>query len=379
MKQYDYIFLGAGCASLSLLVHLQEAGLLRDKTVLVIDQAEKTSNDRTWCFWEKEKGLFESTVYRQWEQLWFHAPGFSKRLSIDPYRYKMIRSAAFYQYCRDRLAGNEVQFLQASVSAASFDGQILHCTLDGVETSFRSGTVFNSFPPLAHPRESKSIDWLQHFKGWMVHTASPVFHPGEAVLMDFRVSQSAGTCFVYVLPVDAQRALVEYTLFSGQLLPPAAYDEGLRQYLQSCWPGVHFEVEETEFGVIPMTTRRFPWYADGMYQIGTAGGQTKASSGYTFQFIQKQNAAIVKALEGEGLRPGKPIGAAPPRFRFYDKVLLTVLDRGYCDGSTVFTRLFQRNDPQRIFSFLDNVSSIPEDLALISSLPVWPFLKAAIR
>ena len=32
------------------------------------------------------------------------------------------------------------------------------------------------------------------------------------------------------------------------------------------------------------------------WQIGTAGGQTKASSGYTFQFIQKQSQQIVDYL-----------------------------------------------------------------------------------
>ena len=37
-----------------------------------------------------------------------------------------------------------------------------------------------------------------------------------------------------------------------------------------------------------------------MYFIGTAGGQTKASTGYTFRFIQKQADKIVEELISNG-------------------------------------------------------------------------------
>ena len=50
----------------------------------------------------------------------------------------------------------------------------------------------------------------------------------------------------------------------------------------------NYTIVEEEFGVIPMTNTNFPFFKDGMYYIGTAGGQTKASTGYTFRFIQKQ-------------------------------------------------------------------------------------------
>ena len=53
---------------------------------------------------------------------------------------------------------------------------------------------------------------------------------------------------------------------------------------------------EEEFGIIPMTNADFPFFKNGMYYIGTAGGQTKASTGYTFRFIQKQADAIVEQL-----------------------------------------------------------------------------------
>lgn len=379
MDQYDYIFLGAGCASLSLLTRMQQGGLLDRRRVLVIDQSAKTSNDRTWCFWEKKPGFFEPVLHKQWEQIWFHSPGFSNKFSVSPYRYKMIRSAAFYDYCRKQLSNSGVEFLTATVTEPMAVNGQFQCKLNDAAAVFGATTVFNSLPPEKKPADKKSIDWLQHFKGWLVKTATPVFNPNEAVLMDFRVNQSNGACFVYVLPLDDCHALVEYTLFSGALLEQAAYDDGLFQYMQSHWPGVAFTVEETEFGIIPMTTRDFPWFENGIFQIGTAGGQTKASSGYTFQFIQKQSAAITTALQQGALNPRLPLGRPSSRFRFYDKVLLTVLEQNYLDGSRVFSQLFEKNPPARIFSFLDNETSFPQELALISSLPTIPFLKAAWR
>jgi lycopene beta-cyclase len=114
-----------------------------------------------------------------------------------------------------------------------------------------------------------------------------------------------------------------------------------------------------------------------MYQIGTAGGQTKASSGYTFQFIQKRSDLIARALiEGRSLYQ---LPSDSSRFLFYDRVLLEVLAKGLWPGDRVFARLFARNPVQRVFAFLDNETSLMDELKLISSLPKLPFMQAAGR
>ena len=51
--RYDMIFLGGGCAALSLLVRLLNSGQFSGYRFLVIDRDRKTANDRTWCFWER--------------------------------------------------------------------------------------------------------------------------------------------------------------------------------------------------------------------------------------------------------------------------------------------------------------------------------------
>jgi lycopene beta-cyclase len=225
-------------------------------------------------------------------------------------------------------------------------------------------------------KDPKATHLLQHFKGRVIETEADFFDPGKATFMDFRVDQGHGTTFAYVLPVTKRRALVEYTLFTEKLLSEREYDQGLDEYLHSFLKVGSHKVVEEEFGVIPMTGQAFPFYRNGVYQIGTAGGQTKASSGFTFQFIQKRSDLIMRALlEGKSLMS---LSSDSARFMFYDRVLLDVLSKGYWPGNRVFSRLFARNPVQRVLAFLDNESSLAEELKLISSLPTGPFLRAAM-
>ena len=95
---YDYIIAGAGCAGLSLAVHMIQSGHFNNRKILIIDKEDKQKNDRTWCFWETEPGLFEAIVHRQWKSAWFYGEGFSQLMELSPYQYKLIRGIDFYNY-----------------------------------------------------------------------------------------------------------------------------------------------------------------------------------------------------------------------------------------------------------------------------------------
>jgi lycopene beta-cyclase len=180
-----------------------------------------------------------------------------------------------------------------------------------------------------------------------------------------------------LLPFSAHSALVEYTLFTRDLLNREDYDRELHDYVRDFCRVQGFRVLEEEFGIIPMTNEHFRFFRDGMYHIGTAGGQTKASSGYTFQFIQKQARQIVDSLvSGQSL---DRIAATPKRFRFYDNTLLRILYHDKLPGEKIFSLLFRRNKVQKVLRFLDNESTLADELKIISSLPTWPFLKAALH
>jgi len=353
------------------------SGKFADKKILLIDKEQKNKNDRTWCFWETHPGFFEDIVYKKWDTISFLSDDFSTTTNINPYQYKMIRGIDFYNYCFDEIKKHPgIEILNGSLSAGNFYKEGVTINVDDQTLYLDSTTVFNSITNLEN-KQAGEIKLLQHFKGWVVESAKPLFDPGIASIMDFRVHQGHGTTFAYVLPFSETKALVEYTLFTKTLLEYQQYDVELKKYLSEILKLEEYIVLDTEFGVIPMTNRKFEFQNNGVFNIGTAGGQTKASSGYTFQFIQKQSQIIVDSLiKGGSLRQ---IPSTPKRFRFYDNTLLDILYQSKLPGKDIFSRMFARNDAVQVLKFLDNESTLIEELKIISTLPTFPFLKAAIK
>jgi lycopene beta-cyclase len=343
------------------------------KRILLIDREQKLHNDRTWCYWEADTGFFEGIVTKQWDELSFYSNDYSSPLSMAPYKYKMIRGIDFYNYClRTVQQYANVTLLYDEVLA--FSGKMVQLKNTAIDCT--NTVVFSSlYIPVEKQKGRHYL--LQHFKGWMVETEDPVFDIKKATLMDFRVSQQHGASFVYVMPLTASKALVEYTLFTGSLLQQEEYDTALKNYLQHYLNIGTYKVTETEFGVIPMTSAAMPAMKDGVYLIGTAGGQTKASTGYTFQFIQKQATAIAANLAA-GKAPFAVKSLASRRFRIYDNTLLRILANKKISGDEIFVRLFKKNKASAIFKFLDNETSFAAELNIMTTVPQWMFIKAAI-
>jgi lycopene beta-cyclase len=369
LNRFHIIIAGAGCAGLSLLTRLLQTGRFSNQKILLVDKAPKLANDRTWCFWEKGEGFFEPVVYKSWDKLWFHAPGYSELHDIAPYRYKMIRSADFYRHCFDII----VQHANVTIEYGKIE-KIQDDTLTMNGHVFTADHIFNSIVFEKPVLKKNQYYLLQHFKGWVIETAKPVFEPEKATLMDFRVAQQPATTFVYVMPFSETKALVEYTVFSEKILDD--YDAALHDYINR-FIGIEYRITDTEFGVIPMTN--FPFRrADGaVINIGTAGGQTKASSGYTFQFIQKQSQQLVNNLVKRG-RPF-PVPTDGRRFRWYDSTLLNILYHNKFPGAEIFTRLFKNNKAADILKFLDNETNVIEEMMIIRVLPKKLFTTAALQ
>jgi lycopene beta-cyclase len=373
MTDFDYIIAGGGAAGLSLAYHLDMVGL-GERRVLLVDPVRKEQNDRTWCFWEVGSGPFEAIVAHKWEHLWFYGDHDARRLAIAPYNYKLIQGGDFYRFMDRHLAVRpSVTRLQGRVEAFVEHADGVEVRVDG--QVYRASWAFNSIPALS-PTRAGHAAWLQHFKGWVVSTPAPVFDTGAATFMDFRVDQGEHVRFVYVLPYDAQTALIEDTYFSPAVLPEEVYDEGLRRYIGEQLGLERYTVGHVEYGVIPMTDAPFSMrHSPHVMNIGTAGGMTKASTGYTFQRIQRQSRRIAEQLR----KSGQPFyrEAGVNRHALMDSVLLNVLDNGREHGKTFFQQLFSRNNPQRVLRFLDEESSLLDDLAMMGTVNVPAFMTAA--
>ncbi len=398
---YNYIFTGAGAAGLSLLTRMLHSGKFRDKKILVIEQSSKTANDRTWCFWERGKNFFEDIVSYRYSNLWFYSEGYAAMNDISPYQYKLLKGIDFYNYCLEIIRNSpNVEWVEAKVdridsmeaqldttmfgddSAEASEDQpqavLPYALVTAGELHYTADYVFNSII-FEKPQLNDDQYWLlQHFKGWVIETEKDVFDVEAATLMDFRVSQQHGTTFVYVIPFASNKALVEYTLFTPSLLEQQQYDDALKNYIAKYLKVDQYKIEDEEFGVIPMTNYPFEKFRNRIVNIGTAGGHTKASTGYTFQFVQRECTKIIDALDKTGT-PYYEDAIALKRFNFYDSTLLNILYHNKLEGSKIFSELFRRNPMTDVLQFLDNDTTILQELKLISVLPKGVFAKAALE
>tara|TARA_B110000503_G_scaffold93005_1_gene140286 strand:+ start:82484 stop:83620 length:1137 start_codon:yes stop_codon:yes gene_type:complete len=375
--KYDYIIAGSGCAGLSLLYKILQTPSLQNKSILVIDKDQKKSNDRTWCFWEKNPGPFESIVYAKWSKLEFLSTDFKKELNLETYTYKMIQGIDFYNFVINYAKKfKNVSFIKETIN--SIDNINKKAILKTTKNRYTANYIFNS-TNLFNPKINEQNSLLQHFKGWVIKTEKPVFNPEIGILMDFRVSQENGATFMYVLPTSTTEALVEYTLFSPRVLDKEVYTLELKKYIKEELEIDNYTIIHQESGVIPMSLEKFEQNPKlNVINIGTSGGYTKASSGYTFQFIQKNITEIINNLV-EGNNIIQQTSFKNKYYQWTDRTLIDVLLSNKLTGKDVFTKMFQKVPVEKVLAFLGNESSFLEDFKVFTSFPVKPFLTSGIR
>jgi lycopene beta-cyclase len=372
MLHYDYIFTGTGLAALLTVREMLQNPFYQDKRILLLDADAKKTNDRTWCFWDS-KGWFASIQKQSWNTALFADAQFERRFNLAPYSYRMIRGLDFYQSVMEEIQTYpNIKFIQEKV--IRYHELNNQCVVTTETGNYTSNYVINSiFTPEAVLAQKKFPLVHQHFVGWMVKTTSPVFTPDCVTFMDFSVPQNTNTRFMYVLPIAENEALVEFTLFSANLLQREAYEYEIKAYLDRL--GVtDYTITETEQGNIPMTCYPF-WKhnTERILHIGSAGGWTKASTGYTFKNAVKKSQSLAQFLtQNSDMRKFHRIN----RFWLYDLLLIDILFHKNEVGSSIFARMFRKGKVAPIFKFLDEESTLLEDLTIILRCPKRLFLKA---
>jgi len=377
MKHYHYIFAGAGLATLMTVYKMAASGAFKNKTILLIDPDTKKANDRTWCFWQKGPCNWDGIVNRKWNTALFADHEKKTDLDLGTYRYNMIRGIDFYDLVfAEFQKHSNIAFVNQKVIDFADSGT--HVLVKTDTENYTCNRLFNSIYNAALPQSQTKYPLLQqHFIGWHVKTDKPVFNPAQPSFMDFSIPQQGNTRFMYVLPFSENEALVEYTLFSKELLPQEDYENAIKQYLADL--GVTtYTIEDTEQGSIPMTCYPF-WKQNtrNVLHIGSAGGWTKASTGYTFRNADKVSGRLVDFLriEENDLRHFHKKN----RFWFYDLLLLDILAEKNHKGAEIFSAMFRSGRAAPIFKFLDEETTLAEDLNVIWQCPKGLFLNALFR
>lgn len=373
MKKYTFIFAGAGLSSLMTVYEMIQSGLFSEQKILLIDANSKKTNDRTWSFWEKSTGDFDDILIQKYESATFKSNRYSRKLDLQPYIYKTVRGIDFYKKVFDLINQQpNIEFLEAKISTFSE-------SKEGVEVqtsagNFHTEKLFNSiYNPNLVASQTKFPLVQQHFIGWFIKTKEAVFTPETATFMDFSINQKETTRFMYLLPTSKTEALLEYTLFSPNLLKKEEYEAGIVNYIKDL--GIsEYEIVEKEQGNIPMTCYSFWKYnSQNVLNIGSAGGWTKASTGYTFKNTTKKSKSVVHFLQNHSdFRKFHKTD----KFWFYDLLLIDILFHRNEVGSKIFASMFKTAKASLIFKFLDEETSFWEDLKVIWQCPKMPFLQA---
>jgi len=380
INHYDFIIAGAGASGLSLLWQMLNSSL-KKKRILVVDQKKSARHDKTWCFWDLDQFPFTDLIQSSWNTLRVISADTScLKEKPKTCQYHSLRSNRLQEFVIQYANSfKNVKFVEQTVSSISLSGN--HAVLKTEYEEFSAEYIFQSvFKPSDHQSAKVDIALKQHFKGWEIETKKNIFNPDIATLMDFDIDRQNGFSFFYQLPVSENRCLIEYTLFTENILFDKEYDAAISRYISDKF-GLHlsdYEILRTEFGVIPMEDRRYSsWYNRKTLNIGTTGGWTKPSTGYTFSRIQRRCRNIVKSLE-KGERP-EFLNSSAYRFRVYDMLILYLI-KNYPDTSVnIFVTLFKTSGFDKILTFLDEKTTFIEELGIFKKLSYKPFFLAIYK
>ena len=351
MKEFDYVIIGGGCSGLSLAYELEIHQKLKNKTLAIIEPREEYKRDKTWSFWKVFNHNFEDCVKKSWNNFTINSVGQTKYVECKATPYQTIDSGMFYQKIISKLKLNKnVSFFKK---------------ID--EINQNNSIIFNS---VNETKETSENLW-QHFYGVEIETRKDFFDEEIFNLMDFDCDQRNRIHFFYTLPFTKKNALIETTWIS-ELKNNSLndYEEQIDDYLCNHLNLRQCEIHFKEQGAIPLFRQENFKKKNHIY-IGSAGGMTRLSTGYTFLNIQEQSKYIRENIENINKTKLFKISK---KYDFLDKIFLKVLKNNSTEMGNIFYKMFECS-PSAVINFLSNKSNLYEDFSIASKMPKWMFLK----
>ncbi len=355
MKEFDYVIIGGGCAGLSLAYELEIHKKLKDKTLAVIEPRVDYKKDKTWSFWKVTPHNFDDCAKKNWENFSINIPGKTNHLECKNYPYQSVDSGLFYEKINNKLKENQnIVFFK-----------------DMKEINSKNSFIFNSVPSI----EKNDHNLWQHFCGVEIETQSNFFDDQILNLMDFECEQRESVHFFYTLPYTKNKALVESTWLSKMNDESQKdYDNQIKDYIENHLNLKDYKITYREQGAIPLFYPKNDKNKNKI-NIGTAGGMTRLSTGYTFLNIQEHSKYIRENIEK--IDRAK-IFEIDNKYQFLDKIFLRVLENHPKKMPNIFYKMFD-GSPKTVIKFLSNKSNILEDLSIILKMPKWTFIKALFK
>ena len=352
MREFDYVIIGGGCAGLSLAYELEIHEKLKDKSLAIIEPRDKYKRDKTWSFWKVTSHNFDDCVKKNWKNFSINIPDKTNYLDCKNFPYQSIDSGLFYKKINNKLKENKNIFFFKDIS----------------EINLKNCFIFNSVPSI---KEDHRNLW-QHFCGVEIETQDNFFDDEIFNLMDFDCDQRESVHFFYTLPYSKNTALVETTWLSKvNDNSKKDYDKQIKDYIENHLNLKNYKIIYREEGAIPLF---YPINKNekNKINIGTAGGMTRLSTGYTFLNIQEHSKYIRENIENISNVKKYKIDT---KYQFLDEIFLRVLERHPEKMPDIFFKMFKAS-PKTVIKFLSNKSNFFEELSIIFRMPKLTFIKA---
>jgi lycopene beta-cyclase len=375
--QYDFIFAGKGASAALVLFELERRNLLDSKKILIVDLNKDSNDNKNFCFWTEENGQLKEKLEPFIEHTWHKIQlNNGKEEFLNPTSYNHIPNSIVIEKANEILEKHFAQVLVETVTETGTDNIGNFATIRG-ERIYGS-CIFDSRTPVLQKTECNQTTLFQSFIGWVVEFPNDILDVESFRMMDFNIEQNNFTQFVYVLPFSKNTALIEVTRFGKEIITASEAESILKDYIQNQFGS--FKKTGTEQGCIPMSNASLGNVeSKTIINLGARNYCLKPSTGYAFKNMSSQAVEIAERIQtGQKtiLTNRSHEEATKGRFAFYDALLLIILNLWPNYGKVIFTQLFSKVETKLILKFLDEKTSVWEDIKIFSRLPIGIFLRA---
>jgi len=375
-KPFDFLFIGMGASNCLLLLKMHENNLLQDKTIAIIEPNSKNVNDRNFCFWSSEEELFnlnlQDLICSKWQKI---KVADRESQSISPLFYYHIKGIDLYNKVKEILKELEIHYFKELftgkpiIKSKTFE-------INLTETNLNACKVFDSRPPSYEFAKKNQSHLLQSFYGWELSAKDYTFDTSTMIMMDFDIPQNNYYQFMYILPLTKNKALFEITRFGKEKITKDEADKLLLEYIDRF--GFSYQILEEERGVIPMSSCKISNtnYGENWIFTGANANMIKPTTGYAFHNMAIDATKIVEAMLNQHTFTREK---KPTRFKFYDNLLLKIIEETPQHGKRIFQNLFNQISIIKVLTFLSEKSSFRSELFIFSKLPILIFLRMAFK
>ncbi len=371
---YDYIILGGGCASLSLAMNLVKKNV-NSKSFLIIEKRASYTDDRSWCFWEKNSTKYQDMISRSWEKWCFSKKRIYNYQENQGYSYHYIRSLNFYNKAIKVIRNSPNIKIKLGESVLKVKNKNKLIVIETNKSKYLAEKVLDTRPQKGFFLDQPLI--YQSFLGYELKLNKLNNIKKIAHIMDDMRILNGNFIFDYILPISKNKILFETTFFSNLSVSKNLIKvELLKKIRENNFK--EYLILREEYGVIPMGfIKKIKEKKNNYFYAGTSAGAIRASSGYGFLRIQdwaEKCSYNIKKNDNLITHPKEK-----KILYFMDKFFIRILLKNTTLGPDIFFHFFSRVSPEIFIKFMNGKTNILENIKVILSMPSKIFLDFLIR